>query len=211
MRLRFENCELDSEERVLRVDGSPVRLSPKAFDLLCVLAESRPKALDKQTLVERVWPDAIVSDGSLAVLVAELRAALKDSATAPRILRTVPRFGYAFCAQTIEPAAAFARTSAVAWLLNRSQRIALSTGVITLGRDPTCEGLIDAPGVSRQHARVRVEARSIVIEDLDSKNGTFLNDKPIAEPTPIGDGDRVRFGQIQFVVRVAGVETVTRS
>lgn len=66
MRLRFDNCELDSEERVLREDGSPVRLSPKAFDLLCVLAESRPKALDKRTLVERIWPDAIVSDGSLA-------------------------------------------------------------------------------------------------------------------------------------------------
>lgn len=210
MRLRFDNCELDSEERVLRVEGRPVRLSPKAFDLLCVLAESRPRALDKQTLIERVWPDAIVSDGSLAVLVAELRAALRDSATTPRILRTVPRFGYAFCAQLIETAEAAAKTPALAWLLNRSERIALRAGAITLGRDPACEAMIDAPGVSRRHAQIRVEATGIVIEDLGSKNGTFLNDNPVLGPTTLGDGDRVRFGPIQYLLRVAGIDTLTR-
>jgi DNA-binding winged helix-turn-helix (wHTH) protein len=210
MRLRFDNCELDSEERVLRVEGRPVRLSPKAFDLLCLLAESRPKALAKQTLIDRVWPDAIVSDGSLAVLVAELRAALKDSSTTPRILRTVPRFGYAFCAQLTDTADVAAKTPALAWLLNRSERIALPAGVITLGRDPTCEAMIDAPGVSRRHAQIRVEATGIVIEDLGSKNGTFLNDNPVLGPTTMGDGDRVRFGPIQYLLRVAGIDTLTR-
>lgn len=210
MRLRFDNCELDSEARVLRVEGRPVRLSPKAFDLLCVLAESRPKALGKQTLIERVWPDAIVSDGSLAVLVAELRTALKDSATTPRILRTVPRFGYAFCAQPNEMADVATKTPALAWLLNRSERIALPAGATTLGRDPTCEAMIDAPGVSRRHAQIRVDATAIVIEDLGSKNGTFLNDNPVLGPTTIGDGDRVRFGQIQYLLRVASIDTLTR-
>ena len=90
----------------------PAKLSPKAFDLLCVLAESRPKAVEKETLMQRVWRDAFVSDGSLAVLVAELRTVLKDSATAPRIVRTVPRFGYAFCAQLIEHATAPANSPA---------------------------------------------------------------------------------------------------
>jgi len=210
MRLRFENCELDSEERVLRVDGTPARLSPKAYDLLCVLAELRPKAIDKETLIQRVWKDAFVSDGSLAVLVAELRAVLKDSATAPRIVRTVPRFGYAFCAQLIEHTTPTVNTPATAWLLNRSQSIPLVSGVTTFGRDPTCEAMIDAPGVSRRHAHISVGPAGMVLTDLGSKNGTFLNDTAIAGSTPIADGDRVRFGPVRFVLRAAGIETLTR-
>jgi hypothetical protein len=50
MRLLFGDVELDIEARILRVGGSPVRVSPKAFDRFCILAAARPSAVGKQTL-----------------------------------------------------------------------------------------------------------------------------------------------------------------
>ena len=70
--------------------------------------------------------------------------------------------------------------------------------------------MIDAPGVSRRHARITLGPASMLLTDLGSKNGTFLNDTAIVGPTPIADGDRVRFGTVGFVVRAAGIETLTR-
>jgi DNA-binding winged helix-turn-helix (wHTH) protein len=210
MRLRFGPWELDSEQRLLRGDGQVVHVSPKAFDLLCVLAEARPRAVDKQTLSQQVWRDTFVSDGSLAVLVAELRAALKDSARQPSVLRTVPRYGYAFCADATDATPASPSPAAAAWLLNRSQRIPIGSGVTIVGRDPGCAAMIDAQSVSRRHARLTATPDGLSVEDLDSKNGTFVNDRQIDGPTPVADDDRVRFGTVQFVVRAASSETATR-
>jgi DNA-binding winged helix-turn-helix (wHTH) protein len=93
---RFGRFVLDSLARRLLCEGRPVHLSPKAFGLLEVLVETRPKAWSKQELHEHLWPDVVVVDANLANLVAELRHALDDDATRPRFIRTVPRFGYAF-------------------------------------------------------------------------------------------------------------------
>jgi DNA-binding winged helix-turn-helix (wHTH) protein len=214
MRVRFGDFELNTDARLLHSSGTPVHLSPKAFDLLCLLVAERPTALDKQTLISRIWPDAFVSDGSLAVLMTELRSALQDSATTPRFLRTVPRFGYAFCGH-VEDAAASGTESrgspATAWLLNRTHRIPLAAGVTTVGRDPGCEEMIDAPSVSRRHAHLIVSIHGIIVEDLGSKNGTFVNDTAVTAPTPVTDGDRVRFGSVQFLLRASDIETLTRA
>ena len=208
MRLRFENCEIDSEERLLRMDGAPVHLSPKAFDLLCALAAARPKAVDKQTLIQKIWPDSFVSDGSLAVLAAEVRAVLKDSADTPRVLRTVPRFGYAFCAEAVDVSAQTATATAI-WLLNATQRIPLRDGATTVGRDPGCDATIDAESVSRRHARIVLAGSVITVEDLGSKNGTTINGVRVAEPTTVADGDRIAFGSVTFLLQVGISETVT--
>ena len=73
---------------------------PKAFALLAVLIERRPKAVSKQELHKLLWPDTFVSDANLPNLVAELREAFGDDAHEPRLIRTVQRFGYAFSAET---------------------------------------------------------------------------------------------------------------
>ena len=94
MRIRFGECVLDSETRELSVSGKTVHMTPKAFELLELLIESRPRALSKTEIHERLWRDTFVSDGTLTSLLAEVRSAIGD--TESRTIRTVHRFGYAF-------------------------------------------------------------------------------------------------------------------
>ena len=96
MQVRFGPFLLDSESRELLRDSSRVLLSPKAFDLLCILVAGRPKAISKRELQERLWPATFVVEKNLANLVSEIRDAIGDDPSDPRFIRTVPRFGYAF-------------------------------------------------------------------------------------------------------------------
>ena len=59
------------------------------------------------------------------------------------------------------------------------------------------------PGVSRRHARIVVRGAEAAVEDLGSKNGTFLEDKRVDGPTPLADRDRVRLGHTVLVYRCA--------
>ena len=74
----FGPFTLDQERRQLLVgeDAQPVHLSPKAYGLLSVLADARPRAVAKSELHQQLWPSTFVSEATLASLVAELRVAL---------------------------------------------------------------------------------------------------------------------------------------
>ena len=62
---------------------------------------------------------------------------------------------------------------------------------VVLGRDPSATVCLDAPEVSRRHARIRASSEGFVLEDLGSRNGTYLNGRPIDQPTILADGDTV--------------------
>lgn len=96
MQVSFGEFVLDLDSRELRRGVEPVRLSPKAFQLLEILVINRPKALSKADLQDKLWPDTFVVEKNLANLVSETRQALGDSPSAPGFIRTVPRYGYAF-------------------------------------------------------------------------------------------------------------------
>jgi DNA-binding winged helix-turn-helix (wHTH) protein len=100
--IRFGRFTLDERARQLLRGTQPVHLSPKAFDLLALLVRRRPEAIAKAEIHERLWPDTFVSDINLAVLIAEIRAALGEVARHPRFVRTVHRFGYAFSGTVAE-------------------------------------------------------------------------------------------------------------
>ena len=72
-----------------------------------------------------------------------------------------------------------------------------------LGRDEDVTVRIDAPGVSRRHARIRVSGAEATIEDLGSKNGTYLGDgtSAITCPTVLPDDSRFRLGRVLLVFR----------
>ena len=108
MRARFGPFTIDSETRQLLRAGTEVHLSPKAFDLLCTLIESRPKVVDKETLHARIWPDTYVVDANLNVLVSEIRRAIGDKSQQPEFVRTVHGIGYAFCGTAVQVEAAAA-------------------------------------------------------------------------------------------------------
>jgi DNA-binding winged helix-turn-helix (wHTH) protein/Tfp pilus assembly protein PilF len=107
MRVRFGECTFDSASRTLQRAGEDVRISGKAFQLLELLLAARPNPIAKNDLFAKLWPDTFVSDANLASLVKEIRAAIGDDAKAPRYIRTVHRFGYAFsgAATDMSPAA----------------------------------------------------------------------------------------------------------
>ncbi|MGZ8798161.1 MAG: winged helix-turn-helix domain-containing protein, partial [Thermoanaerobaculia bacterium] len=102
MKIRFGECVLETDERVLLRGGQPVHLTPKAFQLLGFLVEVRPRAVPKSELQEKLWPATFVSEGNLATLVKEARIAIGDDARQPLYIRTVHGYGYAF-AGTVEP------------------------------------------------------------------------------------------------------------
>src|SRR5262245_21482880 len=71
----------------------------------------------------------------------------------------------------------------------------LPQGDATIGRSGTSEIKLHDDGVSRAHARIRADGKQLLLEDLNSRNGTFLNGKRLVEPLPLGDGDKIQIGR----------------
>lgn len=201
MRLRFADCVFDADTREVLRDGRPVHVSPKAFALLSALIERRPKAISKDELHGLLWPDTFVSDANLPNLVAELRESLGDDAQEPHIIRTVPRFGYAFRAEAAgeSPVPAPRSNFRLIW---GDREIALTQGENVIGRDEAAALWIDDPLVSRRHARILVDGDGAVLEDLGSKNGTLLAGRRIESPTRLADGNLITIGPASMVFRV---------
>src|SRR5262245_25485143 len=103
VRICFGPFTLDLESRQLSKTGEEIHLEPKVFELLSALVLERPKALSKAELQERLWPGTFVSEANLSNLIAEVRAALGDPARAPKFVRTVHGFGYAFSGDAAPP------------------------------------------------------------------------------------------------------------
>jgi DNA-binding winged helix-turn-helix (wHTH) protein len=195
---------VDDDTRQLLRDGAVVHLSPKALDLLVILIRERPRSLPKADLHARLWPKTFVSDASLAMLAAEVRAALGESARQPRWVRTVHRHGYAFqgSAREIPNDAARAAGEAMGyWLVTSSSQIPLLPGENIIGRDPTARVWLDSPSVSRRHARIRIEGDHVTLEDLGSKNGTRAGDARVTKVMPLEDADELRFGSVRVTFR----------
>jgi DNA-binding winged helix-turn-helix (wHTH) protein len=198
-RIGFGDFVLDRDTRQLLRSGSEVHLSPKSFDLLATLVASRPKALSKEELQATLWPDSFVTEGSLSVLVSEIRQALDDDVRTPLFVRTVPRFGYAFVGEahaTGTPLASASFAAGSHWLLWGRRKFELPQGESFVGRDPHCEVHLDVPGVSRRHARLRVSAAKVTIEDLGSRNGTLRDGKRLTGITTLVDEEQIHFGPV---------------
>jgi len=197
--IHFADCEYAREARELRRAGAVADLTPKAFDLLGILLERRPRVVGKDELRDRLWPDSFVGDSSVAKLVTELRHAIGDDTREPRFIRTIHRHGYAFCGEAAalatprepEPARVFPCT-----LLWGADEIGLGEGDNFIGRAADCVVRIDSSKVSRHHARIRVARGGATVEDLGSKNGTFLRGKRIAAATVLVQGDDIRIGPV---------------
>ena len=200
MRLRFGDCQFDADTREIFRAGKPVHVSPKAFDLLGALIERRPKATSKDELHRLLWPETFVSDANLPNLVAELREALGDDAREPRIIRTVPRFGYAFRADVSGGSPDPTPSSFL--LIWGDREIALRAGKNLIGRDENGTLWIDDVLVSRRHARILVEDDSATLEDLGSKNGTFVRGERIESPVKLRDEDLITIGPASLIFRI---------
>jgi DNA-binding winged helix-turn-helix (wHTH) protein len=203
MRVRFGHFSLDADSRQLRQGNAEKHLSPKAFELLRLLLENRPRALSKAELHERLWPATFVSDATVTSLVAEVRAALGDKARRGRFVRTVHRFGYAFNGTVTEltPRAQLRDARARCWIVWQWGQVALTEGTHLLGRAADVAVWLESPTVSRHHARIRFHGNDASIEDLGSKNGTYLRGTRLATAVPLADGDEIRLGSVTIRFR----------
>lgn len=192
MQVLFGEFLFDSATRQVTRRGEPVRLAPKAFDLLQILIEERPRAVSKLELRDRLWPDVVVQEANLKNLVGEIRTALADT----RVIRTVHRHGYAFAVPADRPPRPLA-----ARLVEGDRIHRLVTGVNVIGRDDECAVTLDFTGVSRRHARITVGEERVTVEDLGSKNGTFVNDVRVEGEVELRDGDRIRLGGLPLTFR----------
>jgi hypothetical protein len=156
-----------------------------------------------------------VSEANLANLVVELRAALGDDARTPRIIRTLPRFGYAFRAaartERRVPENAVGASDRVYRLVWGRREIDLDPGENLIGRDRESIVWIDDESVSRRHARILVGEGGATIEDLGSKNGTYVAGKKIRRAAPLADRDVVKIGPATLAFRVMKRTGSTRS
>lgn len=197
MRVQFGGFLFDGARRELLRGKRTVHLAPKAFRVLEVLVTKVPAAVSKEELCEVLWPDVFVQEANLKNLVSEVRQALGEDARKPRFLRTVHGFGYAFRPEgDSAPVGRFRVT-------HLAREFELLPGENVLGRDNDVSVVISMKSISRRHARIVVSGDTVMLEDLGSKNGTWVRGRRIAGPTEINDGDEIRLGSVPLVFRAA--------
>ena len=202
--MRFGGFEFDAATRRVRREGVDIHLAPKAFDLLAALLDGAPRVVSKRELHARLWPGGVVADATLVALIKQLRAALDDRDRAAPLIRTVHRVGYALEMPPVRRERAMPSVPA-RWLTMGQRRLQLANGENIVGRDEAANLRIDDPMVSRRHARILVNGSSALIEDLGSKNGTFIDGRPIAAgPMPLRDGIQLAFGTVLVIYGESG-------
>jgi DNA-binding winged helix-turn-helix (wHTH) protein len=203
MRAQFAGCVFDSGRRQLLRDGATVSLTPKAFALLEELVKASPVPVRKEDLYDRLWPGTFVEPGNLHNLISEIRNAL--GADARSVLKTVHRFGYALVTES-------SVTATPCYLRSGDRKIPLHDGVNVIGREEDADVIISSPDISRRHAAITIGGDGTWIEDLGSKNGTFLGKRRLTAPASLSGGDEIFLGRYRVtfhVERDASTKTIT--
>ena len=197
MRLGFGDCVFDSDTRELTRAGRAVHVSPKAFRLLELLLKNRPRALSKAELKDAIWPKTFVLETNLANLAAELRTAVGEKGRRSRFIRTVHGFGYAFSGEAREEGESKDRRARRPFACSPAKRNSTSARAGTVvGRDTSAGVFLDDSTVSRRHARLVVDGPNVTIEDLGSKNGTFVSGRKVEGLPALKDGDEIQVGSV---------------
>lgn len=194
---RFSQFTFDSGSHLLLRNGEAQHLSPKAQQLLTMLLLNRPRVVTRQEIYDVLWPSTFVGETNMASIVSELRRALGDDARSAQYVRTVHGFGYAFSADvqtdgSEEPAAA-------AILLCEGGHHPLYEGENSVGRAQECAVRLNDVLVSRHHAVIIISGNTITIEDLESRNGTYVCEQRITR-TRVRHNDPIRFGIVNATI-----------
>jgi DNA-binding winged helix-turn-helix (wHTH) protein len=204
-----------SLSRVSRGDIS-AQLEIKMMEVLVCLASRAGELVTREELVDTVWATEFISDNTLTHAIAELRRALDDDARHPEFIETIHRRGY----RLIAPVAGLEsdgvppspRQEADRFkIVSAEGEVLLSEGETLIGREPDAAVSIDSSKVSRHHARILIDGVTATLEDLGSKNGTFLNGERIEAHADLSDGDEIRIGRhiARYRFVVMGDRTMT--
>jgi pimeloyl-ACP methyl ester carboxylesterase/DNA-binding winged helix-turn-helix (wHTH) protein len=226
----FGRFRLDAGQRLLFAGEEVVGLTPKAFDTLLALVESRGGVLSKDELMRRVWAEQFVEENNLAQNIYAVRKALGDGAEGVRYVETIPKRGYRFVAAVevldapapFEPAAppAHARPSAFAGVGQTAPFVpkthyAVSTGDVNIAYQVVGDGPLDLVFVmgwvshleyfwrEPSFARFLMRLASFSRLILFDKRGTGLSDRvPVSELPTLEQ----RMTDVQAVMDAVGSE-----
>lgn len=211
MRFKFDQFLIDGDRRMVTRGGREVHVAPKTLDFLLALLGRAPNAVSKVELMSLLWPDTHVSDATLTGVVADAREALGDDGRAPRVIRTLHRFGYAFTGTIERDTGGDASEPVLGWLITDAWRLPLRSGETVLGREGDGVVPLPSPSISRQHAAVTIEGTAARLRDLGSKNGTFVDDIRVERPIALRDGARLRCGTLVMTYRSANLAASTET
>jgi DNA-binding winged helix-turn-helix (wHTH) protein len=199
---RFGPFEADLRTGELRRDGKAVPIQELPFRILAALLERSGELVTRDELRATAWPSGVFVDfeHGLNKAVNKIRRALGDGADGPSYVETLAGRGYRFIAEVdLSGGTQVPRTTrGTCRILWDARTIPLAEGENVIGRDPAATVWVDSSTVSRRHALILVSARGATLEDLGSKNGTFLRGLRVETPTLLADGDEVVVGSARM-------------
>lgn len=193
---RFGEYTYDCGSHLFLRDREEVHLSRKGKTLLRLLLVRWPGAVSREELYDALWPSTFVCETNLATVISEVRRALGDDARSAQYIRTVHGFGYAFAGEVTRSQP---RAIPVALLVCDGERYTLYDGENTVGRAHDCRVVLTGATVSRHHAVIVIAQREIRVEDLNSRNGTYVNGQKITSAV-IRYQDRLMFGASEATI-----------
>ena len=202
MRVRFGDCVLDSGHAGALPRGRTRAPSPKAFRVLELLLENRPRAVSKDEIHEKVWPGTFVSEATLASAISDIRAAIGEdggipASSGPSTASDTPSRG-----TRSPPSGRRPFSERVAISSSETGRSSSRPARMSWARETGVAIRINDHSISRRHARIIVGGDSARLEDLGSKNGTFVGKTFIRSPRTLADGDQLRVGDVMMMFRL---------
>ncbi len=199
---RFGGFHLDVAAYALSSAGRRIKLEKLPMELLILLVESAGTLVDRRTIQKALWDSAVFveHDSATNTAVRKIRQALGDDADRPRFVETVVGKGYRFIAPIDGRTAR--RAVSTCCVTRGKQEFMLAAGDNVLGRDPDARVRIDHPSVSRRHAQISIRPNRTTLEDLESRNGTFLSGRRIDSPIEIHHGAIIGLGPITVTFRM---------
>jgi len=178
-----------------------IHLERKAFELLAALALDRPNVLPKRRSSSGSGPRPSSPRPICRNLVGNCARRSATGRAPPKFIRTVHGVGLRVLRATRRRCGGACRESArpSCWLEWGRKRFPLSSGAHVIGRSADVEVRLDAPSVSRRHARLVVTPGGTVLEDFGSKNGTFRGETRVTAPIALADGDAIRIGLLLVI------------
>jgi DNA-binding winged helix-turn-helix (wHTH) protein len=203
----FGDFTLDVRSEDVCCPRGRVHLTPRLFRLLLYFVENRGRLVSKEEVLDNVWPQTTVAEGSVSRAVASLRRALGDCVTSANLIETVPWRGYRFIAE-VESRSDGREITPFA-IVCGDRAYPLSSGDNLIGRDPECDISLLLPSISRHHAKITISCQNAFIEDLGSKNGTFVDEQRLEGRMELLGGLTIRLGRevLQFVAATDATQT----
>jgi DNA-binding winged helix-turn-helix (wHTH) protein len=195
---RFGEFELDVAAFALRREGIAVRLEKIPMEVLVLLVEHAGSLVARDSIHAALWGADVFLDRDAAINTAmrKIRKALGDDVDRPRWVETVVGKGYRFVGLIVPETMDPQRQVAPYRLTRGTHAFALQHGENLIGRDPDVHVFLDHPSVSRRHARISITGGRVMLEDLNSRNGTSVDGRSITSPTDVHDGTIIGVGPI---------------